>query len=64
LPSRHELLRLAIPRRVYTRNHLEHVAETLIRIAADPGALTGYRIVEQPATLRHFSAVLAPLTAP
>jgi tryptophanase len=40
------------------------VAETLIRIAAEPGTLTGYRIVEQPANLRHFSAVLAPLTAP
>jgi tryptophanase len=64
LPARHELLRLAIPRRVYTRSHLEHVAEALIRIAADPEALTGYRIVAQPATLRHFSAVLAPLPTP
>ena len=64
LPARHELLRLALPRRVYTRNHLEHVAEALIRIAAEPEALTGYRIVQQPAALRHFSAVLAPLAAP
>ncbi len=61
IPARHELLRLALPRRVYTRNHLEYVAEALIRIASDPRALTGYRILEQPATLRHFSAVLAPL---
>jgi tryptophanase len=63
MPARHELLRLALPRRVYTRNHLEHAAEALIRIAADPEALTGYRIVQQPPALRHFSAILAPLAA-
>ena len=61
LPARHELLRLAIPRRVYTINHLVHAAEALIRLAADPKALTGYRIVQQPAALRHFSAALEPL---
>ncbi len=61
IPARHELLRLALPRRVYTRNHLEYVAEALIRIANKPEALNGYRILEQPAALRHFSAVLAPL---
>jgi tryptophanase len=62
VPAPHELLRLALPRRVYTRNHLEYVAEALIRIAKEPGMLVGYRIVEQPAALRHFSAVLAPLS--
>jgi tryptophanase len=62
VPAPHELLRLALPRRVYTRNHLEYVAEALIRIASEPGTLMGYRIVEQPAALRHFSAVLAPLS--
>jgi tryptophanase len=61
VPAPHELLRLALPRRVYTRNHLEYVAEALIRIANKAGSLTGYRIVQQPAALRHFSAVLAPL---
>jgi len=63
IPARHELLRLALPRRVYTRNHLEYVAEALIRIAHKPEALHGYRILEQPAALRHFTAVLAPLPA-
>ena len=61
LPAPHELMRLAIPRRVYTRNHLEYVAQALIRIAREPEALAGYRIVEQPSGLRHFTAVLAPL---
>jgi tryptophanase len=61
VPAPHELLRLALPRRVYTRNHLEYVAEALVRIAKEPGSLTGYRIVEQPTALRHFSAILAPL---
>lgn len=63
IPAPHELLRLAIPRRVYTHNHLEYVAEALIRIANRRGSLTGYRIVEQAKALRHFSAVLAPLQA-
>ena len=63
LPAPHELLRLAIPRRVYTTNHLQYAAEALIRIAAEPERLTGYRIVQQPSALRHFSAVLAPLAA-
>jgi len=62
VPAPHELLRLALPRRVYTRNHLEYVAEALIQIANEPGTLVGYRIIEQPAALRHFSAVLAPLS--
>jgi tryptophanase len=62
IPARHELLRLALPRRVYTRSHLEYVAEALIRIAEKPQALTGFRILEQSTHLRHFSARLAPLS--
>jgi tryptophanase len=61
IPARHELLRLAIPRRVYTRNHLEYVADAVIRIGQNPDALAGYRIIEQPPVLRHFSAVLVPM---
>ena len=62
-PAAHELMRMALPRRVYTRNHLEYVAEALIRIAANRRALNGYSIVEQPAALRHFTATLEPIPA-
>jgi tryptophanase len=49
-----ELVRLAIPRRVYTRSHLQYVAEAFGEIDAE--ALCGYRIVNAPKVLRHFTA--------
>ncbi len=56
-----ELVRLAIPRRMYTQSHLDFVAETLHRIAQRREALRGYRIVSQPRFLRHFTARFEPL---
>ncbi|KPI13411.1 Tryptophanase [Actinobacteria bacterium OK074] len=56
-----ELIRLALPRRVYTRSHYDHVAATLEQIAKNPESVHGYRIVEAPAILRHFSLKLAPV---
>ncbi|MBU2666357.1 tryptophanase [Actinoplanes bogorensis] len=56
-----ELVRLAIPRRVYTQEHFEYVAETLAGIAKDPERIKGYRIVSTPPILRHFKVRLAPL---
>jgi tryptophanase len=53
-PAPFELVRLAIPRRVYTRSHLEYVAETLAGIAEDPERVPGYRLTEAPAMLRPF----------
>ncbi len=61
LPARKELLRLALPRRVYTRGHLGQVAEAARAVAARAGQIRGYRILEQPEHLRHFSAVLQQL---
>ncbi|HEV2719811.1 MAG TPA: tyrosine phenol-lyase, partial [Thermoanaerobaculia bacterium] len=49
-----ELVRLAIPRRVYTRSHLSYVAEAFGEI--DAASLHGYRIVNAPKVLRHFTA--------
>ncbi|GAA2631610.1 tryptophanase [Paractinoplanes durhamensis] len=60
-PAPFELVRLAIPRRVYTQEHFEYVAETLAAIAKDPERITGYRIVSTPPILRHFKVRLAPL---
>lgn len=58
--ARLQLLRLAMPRRVYTQAHIDYVAEVAGRVAARAPALKGYRIVRQPAFLRHFSATLEP----
>ena len=56
-----ELVRLAIPRRTYTQSHIDHVVEVLEKVASAADRLPGYQIVEQPATLRHFTARFAPL---
>jgi len=59
--ARHELLRLALPRRVYTNSHYDYVAESAKRIVANKNSLAGYKIVRQPPLLRHFTCDLAPL---
>jgi tryptophanase len=57
----YELVRLALPRRVYTRSHYDHVAATLADIAKNPESVRGYRIVGQSPILRHFSIKLEQL---
>ncbi len=61
-----QLVRLALPRRVYTQSHVDYVIEVAERVARRAGDIPGYRIVEEPAFLRHFSAVMAviPPTTP
>jgi tryptophanase len=61
IPAPRELVRFALPRRVYTRNHLEHVVETAAAVVARAHDIPGFRIVEQPAALRNFTSRLEPL---
>jgi tryptophanase len=56
-----ELLRLAIPRRVYTQSHVDYLIEVAEIVAAQRPALRGYRIVDEPEHLRHFTARLLPM---
>jgi tryptophanase len=56
-----DLVRLALPRRVYTQSHVDYVAEVIITVARSASALTGYRIVSAPDVLRHFTAKLEPI---
>lgn len=56
-----ELVRLAIPRRVYTQAHFDYVLEGITEIASRKDTLRGLRIVDEPAFLRHFTARFAPL---
>jgi tryptophanase len=57
----HELLRLAIPRRVYTQSHIDYVVEAILEVNERRGQLRGLEIVSQPQFLRHFSARFRPL---
>jgi len=58
-----ELLRLAIPRRVYTQSHIDYVIEVAIEVARRRDSLKGLFILEEQAHLRHFTARLAQLAA-
>ncbi len=53
-----ELVRLAIPRRVYTASHLDYVGDAMLRIKNNLGELKGLRMVNDPPFLRHFTAIL------
>jgi tryptophanase len=56
-----ELVRLAIPRRVYTQSHLDYVASILKCLSEKPEAMCGYRITYAPELLRHFTARFEPV---
>lgn len=56
-----ELVRLAIPRRVYTQSHLDYVAEIILRLIEHKHRLRGYRLSYSPPLLRHFTARFEPL---
>lgn len=61
IPAEMELVRLAIPRRVYTQSHIDYVAEVFIELQKNKKSLKGFKIIEEPKFLRHFTLKLAPL---
>jgi tryptophanase len=60
-PAAMDLVRLAIPRRVYTQSHIDYVAEAVIAVARMREAARGYRITAAPRQLRHFTATFEPV---
>src|SRR5216684_6420688 len=59
--ARHELLRLAIPRRVYTQSHIDYLVEAILEVNERKEALRGFEIVKEPQFLRHFTAQFRPV---
>lgn len=60
-PATMELVRLAIPRRVYTQSHIDYVSEVVAEVAGEASSLRGLKIAQQPSALRHFTARFNPL---
>lgn len=56
-----ELVRLAIPRRVYTQSHIDYVIEVFDEIIKNASQTRGLKIVKEPKFLRHFTAHFEPL---
>lgn len=60
-PSAVELVRLAIPHRVYTQSHIDYVIEAILEVYRRRQDIPGYRITSQPKFLRHFTAHFEPI---
>jgi tyrosine phenol-lyase len=61
IPAALELVRLAIPRRVYTQSHIDYVIECVVEAFKNRSKLKGYRIVYEAPMLRHFTARFEPV---
>ena len=64
VPPAMDLVRLAIPRRVYTQSHIDYVAEVVLHVYSERAQIPGYRIVSAPSVLRHFTAQFEAIKAP
>lgn len=61
IPAKMELVRLAVPRRVYTQSHIDYVIEVASQLKERKESMRGFRIVEESPMLRHFTAKFEPL---
>jgi tyrosine phenol-lyase len=61
VPSRMELVRLAIPRRVYTESQIDYLVDVVLDVWDRRKKIGGFRFVEQAPVLRHFTARFEPL---
>ncbi len=61
IPPPMELVRLAIPRRVYTQSHIDYVAEIILEVYKNRSTLKGYKIEYEAPMLRHFTARFSQL---
>jgi len=60
IPGPQELVRLAIPRRVYTQSHIDFTVEAILDVYDRRDSMRGYKIIEEPPFLRHFTARFEP----
>jgi tryptophanase len=61
IPAQMELVRLAIPRRVYTQSHIDYVAEVIIEVFQNRKQFKGLAITEEAPLLRHFTVKMKPI---
>lgn len=61
IPAMMELVRLAIPRRVYTQSHIDYLIEIIAEVYHSRNKLKGYQITYEAPMLRHFTAQFKPL---
>jgi len=60
-PAAMDLVRLAFPRRTYTQSHADYLIEVFEELTSIKDRLTGYRIVDEPKLMRHFTCKFEPL---
>jgi len=61
MPAAMDLVRLAIPHRVYTQSHIDYVVEAILQVYDGRESIGGYQIISQPKFLRHFTARFEPV---
>lgn len=61
IPAMMELVRMAIPRRVYTQSHIDYLIEVIIEVYKNRDKLKGFKVTYEAPMLRHFTARFEPI---